>query len=148
MKSIFLCLLPTFHCYNAPSSPPTPPPPPTPTIPLNYQIEELTLMWNKINNILQEYPLDDIDGTRSCAKFLEDTLEWWTVFQFNEPDFRNYFNTVKFVDPGRCNSKDREIMETLKQEMEVRIQEVQAMITTSGMTIVSSSKELKWTFLG
>ena len=29
MKIIFLCLLPTFHCYNAPYSPPTPPPPPT-----------------------------------------------------------------------------------------------------------------------
>ena len=148
MKSIFLCLLLTFHCYNAPSTPPTPPSPPTPIIPLNDQIEELTFMWNKLNRTLQEYPLDDIDGTRSCAKFLEDTLEWWTVFQFNEPDFRNYFNTVKFVDPGRCNSKDREIMETVKQEIEIRIQEVQAMITTSGMTIVSSSKELKWTLLG
>ena len=134
MKNIFLCLLPTFHCYNAPSSPPTP------TIPLNDQIEELTFMWNKLNRTLQEYPLDDIDGTRSCAKFLEDTLEWWTVLLTNEPDFRNFFNTVKFVDPGRCNSKDREIMETVKQEIEIRIQEVQAMITKpSGMTIVSSS---------
>ena len=131
MKSIFLSLLPTFHCYNAP------PPPPTPIIPLNDQIEELTLMWNKLNRIFQESPLDDIDGTRSCAKFLEDTLEWWTVFQLNEPDFRNFFNTVKFVDPGKCNSKDREIMEVLKKELEIRIQEVKAMTTTtSGMTIV------------
>ena len=135
MISSFLCLLPTFHCYNAPSSPP----PHTPIIPLNDQIEELTFMWNKLNRTLQEYPLNNIDRTRICAKFTEDTLEWWTVLLTNEPDFRNFFNTVKFVDPGRCNSKDREIMETLRQEIEIRIQEVQAMITTSGMTIVSSS---------
>ena len=134
MKSIFLCLLPTFHCYNAPSSPP----PHSPIIPLNEQIEELTFMWNKLNRTLQEYPLNNIDGTRICAKFTEDTLEWWTVLLINEPDFRNFFKTVKFVDPGRCNSKDREIMETLKQEMEIRIQEIQAMITTtSGMMKVS-----------
>ena len=134
MKSIFLCLLLTFHCYNAPSLPP----PHTPIIPLNDQIKELTFMWNKLNRTLQEYPLNNIDGTRICAKFTEDTLEWWTVVLTNEPDFRNFFNTVKFVDPGRCNSKDREIMETLKQEMEIRIQEIQAMITTtSGMTKVS-----------
>ena len=135
MISIFLCLLQTFYCYNAPSSPP----PHSPIIPLNDQIEELTFMWNKLNRTLQEYPLNNIDGTRICAKFTEDTLEWWTVLLINEPDFRNIFNTVKSVDPGRCNSKDREIMETLKQEMEIRIQEIQAMITTttSGMMILS-----------
>ena len=85
-------------------------------------------MWNKLKRTLQEYPLDDIKRTRKCAKFLEDTLEWWTVFQLNGPDFKDLFNMVYFVDPRRCTLQDRKIIEILIQEMEIMITKVQALI--------------------